>query len=308
MQAIRRSNGKKVWTVERRARAAARPRRGQLLLVGGRAPTGASTSAARTATSTRSPSANGKLAWRKRTGNYVYASPAVGKVGSGPPTVYVGSYDGRFYALDARSGRPRWVRTLGKKISGAATIVGDLVFVSDLDMHTTWALGAQTGTTVWKTRRGGFNPVISDGRRIYFAGFTSLFALDHEGRPFDERAGRRREHASRGRRRARERSAARSARRAHGRARRARTPRARARGRAAPRATRARAAARRACRAPRAPAARQRKLRIAPHGHRHTPRKGKPPPRCHRHRHVYKVRGKTIVLVHNHCHTHVRRR
>jgi outer membrane protein assembly factor BamB len=126
--------------------------------------------------------ADGKLAWRKHTGNYVYASPAVGKVGAGPPTVYVGSYDGHFYALDARSGRPRWVRWIGAKISGAATIVGDLVFVSDLAKKTTWALGAQTGQTVWKTRRGGFNPVISDGRRIYFAGFSSLFALDHEAR------------------------------------------------------------------------------------------------------------------------------
>src|SRR5205085_12634641 len=70
---------------------------------------------------------------------------------------------------------------------GAAAIVGDLVFVSDLAKKTTWALGAGTGQTVWKTRRGGFNPVISDGRRIYFAGFTSLFALDHSSRPFDGR-------------------------------------------------------------------------------------------------------------------------
>jgi hypothetical protein len=100
----------------------------------------------------------------------------------------VGSYDGHFYALDARSGRPRWVRWIGTKISGAATIVGDLVFVSDLAKKTTWALGAHTGQTVWKTRRGGFNPVISDGRRIYFAGFSSLFALDHETRPPPRRA------------------------------------------------------------------------------------------------------------------------
>ncbi len=129
---------------------------------------------------------DGKLAWRKHTGNYVYASPAVGQVPGGQPAVYIGSYDGRFYALSARNGKPLWVRSLGTKISGAATIVGDLVFVSDLGKRTTWALGAQRGATVWKTRRGGFNPVISDGRRIYFAGFTSLFALDHEGRPFDQ--------------------------------------------------------------------------------------------------------------------------
>ncbi|MEA2155968.1 MAG: hypothetical protein QOE11_2108 [Solirubrobacteraceae bacterium] len=129
-------------------------------------------------------SADGKLAWRKHTGGFIYASPAVGQVRGGQPTVYIGSYDGHFYALNARTGATRWVRSLGNKISGAATIIGDLVFVSDLDKRTTWALGARTGRTAWKTHRGGFNPAISDGRRIYFTGLTSLFALDPVGHPF----------------------------------------------------------------------------------------------------------------------------
>jgi outer membrane protein assembly factor BamB len=309
VHAIRRSNGTKVWRVQ--------ASEGTLLGIGegnfyssaavafGRVYIGSTNGDVYSFAAT-----NGKLAWRKRTGDYVYASPAVGKVGAAPATVYVGSYDGHFYALDARSGKPRWVRSMGKKISGAATIVGDLVFVSDLALHTTWALGANTGVTVWKTRRGGFNPVISDGRRIYFAGFSSLFALDHEGQPFDARAGRP-PTRTRGATSA-ERSAARAARRraASARERRARAARrqaASARERRARAARRARAKRRAASRA-RARRARQLKLRFAPHGHRHTPRKGKPPPRCHRHKHVYKVRGKTVVLVHNHCHTHVRRR
>jgi outer membrane protein assembly factor BamB len=133
-------------------------------------------------------SSDGKLAWRKRTGGYVYASPAVGQIGNDPPTVFIGSYDGNFYALDARSGRVRWQRRLGKKISGGATVVGDLVWVSDLQMRTTWALDTHDGTTVYKTGRGAFHPVISDGRRIYFAGYSSLFALDPAARPFDRRA------------------------------------------------------------------------------------------------------------------------
>ncbi|MEA2179127.1 MAG: hypothetical protein QOG77_2424, partial [Solirubrobacteraceae bacterium] len=130
---------------------------------------------------------SGKLAWRKRTGGFVYASPAVGQVKGARPTVYIGSYDGRFYALDARSGATRWVRALGSKISGAATIIGDLVFVSDLNKRDSWALGTGTGATVWKTLRGGFNPAISDGRRIYFNGYSSLFALDPAGIRFDRR-------------------------------------------------------------------------------------------------------------------------
>ncbi len=130
---------------------------------------------------------NGQLAWRHSTGGYVYASPAVGPGPGGRPTVFIGSYDGRFYALDARSGKPRWTRHLGSKISGSASLIGDLVFVSDLKSRTSWALGAGTGATVWKTNRGGFNPAISDGRRIYFNGYSSLFGLDPAGVHYDRR-------------------------------------------------------------------------------------------------------------------------
>jgi hypothetical protein len=38
-------------------------------------------------------------------------------------------------------------------------------------------VGARTGRLVWKTGRGAFNAVISDGRRIYLNGYSSLFML-----------------------------------------------------------------------------------------------------------------------------------
>ena len=154
--------------------------------------------------------------------------------------------------------------------------VGDLVFVSDLDRRATWALGARTGKTVWKTDRGGFNPAISDGRRIYFTGYSSLFALDPKGRPFAGRANRQ----SPAQRRVAQRRAARAR----------------------------RAAARvRAQRRARARRARQLKFRFAPHGHRHAPSVGYGRS-CHRHRHVYRIGSKTIVLRHDHCHSHTRGR
>jgi len=277
VHAIRRSNGAKVWEVS--------PGGGLLGLSEGNFYSSAAVQYGRVYIGSTNgdvysfSSADGKLAWRKHTGDYVYASPAVGQVRGGRPTVYIGSYDGRFYALDARSGATRWVRSLGTKISGAATIVGDLVFVSDLGKRTTWALGARTGRTAWKTHRGAFHAAISDGRRIYFTGYSSLFALDPVGRPFARGS------AATSRRTAGERRAARRA------ARRARAERRARRIRARQRARRAR----------------QVKFRTAPHGHHHTPRKGGPP-RCHLHRHVYRVRARTIVLRHNHCHTHVRRR
>ncbi len=288
VHAIRRSTGRKVWKVKTSG--------GRLGLRKGNFYSSAAIAYGRVYIGSTNGnvysfgSADGKLAWRKRTGSYVYASPAVGTVSGGRATVYVGSYDGRFYALDARSGRPRWVRSLGKKISGAGTIVGDLVFVSDLAKRTTWALGAQRGATVWKTGRGGFNPVISDGRRIYFAGFTSLFALDHADRPFDGRE------AARTTSRAATKAQRRAARSAGRRASSARAARQDRRHRAAQKL--------RAARRARARKQRQIRFRTAPHGHRHS----QGPVGCHRHRHVYRVRGQNKVLEHSHCHTHVRRR
>ncbi len=124
---------------------------------------------------------NGKLAWRKQTGAYVYASPAVGEAPGGRPTVWIGSYNGTFYALDARSGRVRWSRDLGGKISGTATVIGNLVFVSSIGLKRSWALSAGDGSVEWTTRRGAFSPAVSDGRRIYFNGYSSLFGLDPAG-------------------------------------------------------------------------------------------------------------------------------
>ena len=120
---------------------------------------------------------DGKLAWRKGTGAFVYSSAAVADEFGIGPTVYVGSYDGTLYALNARSGAVRWSHRAEGRISGGVQIIGDLVFYSTLNGHTT-ALGAATGRKVWTIAKGKFNPVISDGRYLFLNGSTSLFAYD----------------------------------------------------------------------------------------------------------------------------------
>ncbi len=101
--------------------------------------------------------ANGELAWRRATGNYVYSSAAVASIPGIGPTVYVGSYDGTLYALDARSGEVRWKHRAEGKISGGIQMIGDLVFYSTLNGHTT-ALGAATGRQVWTVAKGKLQP------------------------------------------------------------------------------------------------------------------------------------------------------
>lgn len=127
---------------------------------------------------------NGHTAWRVKTSRYVYGSPVVGSPG-GRPTVFVGSYDGTFYALDAKSGRKRWSKGLGGKISGSATLVGDTVWIASWGRKMTFALRASDGLERWRTNRGAFTAVISDGRRIYLNGPTSLYGIDGTGVRFE---------------------------------------------------------------------------------------------------------------------------
>jgi len=127
---------------------------------------------------------NGKTAWRFKTRNYVYGSPAV-SAPAGKPTVFIGSYDGTFYAIDARTGRKRWATGLGGRISGSATIVGDTVWIASLGKRSTFALRTSDGFVRYRTGRGLFTAVVSDGRRIYLNGSTSLYALDGTGVRFE---------------------------------------------------------------------------------------------------------------------------
>lgn len=119
---------------------------------------------------------DGALAWRKSTGSYVYASPAATRTAKGSALIYGGSYDGTFYAWDAKSGAVRWKHKAEGRISGGAAVLGDLVFYSTLNHHTT-ALSVDRGRRVWTIDRGAYNPVVSDTCRIYIASTASLIAL-----------------------------------------------------------------------------------------------------------------------------------
>ena len=73
--------------------------------------------------------------------------------------------------------RSRWTHRDGGKISGGATVVGDIVYFSNYGKKDTTGLGARTGRKVFHMGRGAFNPVISDGRTIFLTGYSSLYAL-----------------------------------------------------------------------------------------------------------------------------------
>jgi outer membrane protein assembly factor BamB len=126
---------------------------------------------------------SGELAWRHRTGGYVYAAPAVARAKGTPPTVYIGSYDENFYALDARSGDVRWKYNAKGRISGAPTVIGRIVYFSELENKTTSGVDVRTGRRVFKLSSGAFNPAISDGKWLYITGYSSIFGLEPRKRP-----------------------------------------------------------------------------------------------------------------------------
>ena len=67
---------------------------------------------------------NGALVWKFKTGNPVFSSPAVGNDG----TVYIGSWDKTFYALNGRNGAIRWTFKSGASIE-SSPVIGSNGFV-----------------------------------------------------------------------------------------------------------------------------------------------------------------------------------
>jgi outer membrane protein assembly factor BamB len=120
---------------------------------------------------------SGALAWSQSTGNYVYAAPVVADTPDTQPTVYFGSYDGQFYALDARSGAVRWQQAAGGAVSGAASLVGEVVYVANLAKTRTIGFRARDGKRLFNFKDGAYNPVISDGQRLYVTGYETIYAL-----------------------------------------------------------------------------------------------------------------------------------
>ncbi|RPI01666.1 MAG: hypothetical protein EHM64_15350 [Ignavibacteriae bacterium] len=91
---------------------------------------------------TQSNSASNAIVWNFKAGGAIYAAPLVVN-----GTVYVGSLDGNFYALDAQTGSERWRFATGNPIRSNAAAWNSLVcFESG---NTLYALNSQ-GSQVWK--------------------------------------------------------------------------------------------------------------------------------------------------------------
>ena len=102
---------------------------------------------------------NGELLWSHSTGDWVYARPAVADTERSGPTVYIGSKDQHFYALDAETGDVRWEKDIGGVVLGAATVLGEVVYVAELGPNIgTSGFDVKTGKKVFKVRARRVQP------------------------------------------------------------------------------------------------------------------------------------------------------
>ena len=136
---------------------------------------------------------NGELAWTYSTGGYAYSAPTVASTKHSPPTVYIGSFDGNIYALDAKTGSVRWSRSTGGQVVGSLSAIGEIVYVAEFTNQRTIGYMMHSGRKVFTYPKGTYTPIISDGQDLYLTGYSSITALApiHPVKPGDRRRRRR---------------------------------------------------------------------------------------------------------------------
>lgn len=120
----------------------------------------------------------GEIAWTFSAGDYVYSGIAAADTGSTPPAVYFGSHDRNAYAVDAQSGEEIWRASAGGQVSGPATVIGDVVYLSTFSGNATLGFDLGTGRRVFAYDDGEYGPVVSDGQMIFLTGGVTVTAFD----------------------------------------------------------------------------------------------------------------------------------
>jgi outer membrane protein assembly factor BamB len=124
------------------------------------------------------PAADETRLWSYATGGWVDTAPAVeGGV------VYVGSADGRVYALDAANGSELWSFATGNAVKSTPTVADGIVYVGSND-NRVYALDAATGDERWSHDTGTwmqYSPAVAEGL-VYVSSLSEgdwkLHALD----------------------------------------------------------------------------------------------------------------------------------
>jgi hypothetical protein len=68
---------------------------------------------------------------------------------------------------------------VGGPVLGSSSVVGETVYVSVIGPNIgTFGYSVKKGKKVWENDQGEYNPVISDGQRIYLTGASTIRAFE----------------------------------------------------------------------------------------------------------------------------------
>lgn len=95
--------------------------------------------------------------------------------------VYVGSDDGKVYALDFETGAKKWEFPTGAPVKSSPAVADGLVYVGTLD-NKIYALDAEIGNKVWESDFGPNNTIFSSptvvNGTVYIANSHEVYALN----------------------------------------------------------------------------------------------------------------------------------
>lgn len=109
------------------------------------------------------------LAWKVEMTGPIVATAAIAG-----GSVFVGSQDGDFRAIDLQTGKEQWKKELGYTVESSAAVVGDHIYVGSGDGFL-YALKPETGEAVWKYETegeilGGVNFLKTEERTLVYVG------------------------------------------------------------------------------------------------------------------------------------------
>ncbi len=121
----------------------------------------------------------GRKVWKRRLGNFIASSPAIGENGD----VYVTSFDGSIVALYGDSGKIKWRLKTSKSIYASVAIAPDgMIFVGSGDGFLycinaetgviAWVL--QTGSPIWSSMVIGLDPTKQESYLLYLGTSAGL--------------------------------------------------------------------------------------------------------------------------------------
>ncbi len=120
---------------------------------------------------------DGTEAWSTSLGGYAYSGPAVADTPGLGPTVYIGSYNDDLWALNAQTGATRWTANVGGSISGSATDINNVVYVSTVYSPGSYGFNARTGAKVFSFKDGSYTTVIANPNALFLMGRYVLYKL-----------------------------------------------------------------------------------------------------------------------------------